>query len=221
MRKNSFLPVMLVLASAAALPLSNVAAEAPLLVKRGDLAEALIYRNEKFGFEFQYPASFVIGAYKTETRLLDEGSREKLRMLGEDPEERERPFQDAVVLVEPALLGDTPVTEIPVGEVSTIMVYPRTGNKARFYKRLYEGSESIKGQRIAIGPYDVAKFPGAPGPYGENAFYYLLPLSDELVVEFSAHRQRFSNLSKHERTEGETWYDDIIEQIISTVRLAQ
>ena len=75
----------------------------------------------------------------------------------------------------------------------------------------------------------VYKFPGYPGPYGETAFYYLVPLSDGQVFEITGHKERFNAtpISALSTDDGQknhivnvgspTNYDQVIEGIIPTL----
>ena len=173
------------------------------------------YRNEKFGFEFEYSHDFVVGKYKEEIHPpLEKGIGVEFKELGIDPEEFERPFKNMIVLVEKRLIGNIPVSEIPIGEISAITIHPHIGKMVEFYNKQFNKKEF----HINIGNYTVVKLPGYPGPYGKKVFYYLLPLSDEIVIEFYAHKERFK-FHKHSKDKSmETKYDIIIEKIISTFK---
>ncbi len=172
------------------------------------------YRNKKVGFEFEYSHNFVVGKYKEEIHQLEKGIRASLKESGFDPEEFERPFKNMIVLVEKKLIGNIPVSEIPIGEISSITIHPHIGKKAEFYNKQF----NKKKFHINIGKYTVVKLPGYPGPYGKGVFYYLLPISDEIVIEFYAHKKRFKFHKSSKDKSMETKYDTIIEKIISTFK---
>lgn len=148
------------------------------------------YRSAPHGFAFQYPDRFAVGAYRTQ---------------GADVL-----FKDAVVFVERARLGRHRVDEIPVGELTSITVFPQTGHRARFLLNQFYRDP----YRAVIGGRPIAKLPGYPGPYGDTAFYYLMPLSDTLVVELYAHRRYL------EPPGGDTGYDQVIESIITSITVS-
>ena len=147
-----------------------------------------VYRSEQYHFEFSYPENFVIGKYK----------KEEYEVL-----------PNAVVLVEKSLLANISATDIPVGAISTISIQPHVGRGAKYHT-------AFDKPKITIGKYHVAKFSRYPAPYGDEAFYYVLVKSDDMVIEFIAHKTRFNALVSDIYTRPPTHYDQIIEQIIST-----
>ena len=159
------------------------------------------YRNAEWGFEFAYPDQFVAGRYK------DTLTPEHLARLRESG--LENPFAHAIVLVEPSRLGSrAPLDALPVGEIVTITITPTRGQKADFLRRHFFRKE----WETAVGGRTVYKLPGYPGPYGDAAFYYLLPLRDDLVVELYAHRRHM------DQSRADTGYDRVIEDMIATFK---
>ena len=75
------------------------------------------------------------------------------------------------------------------------------------------GTYSARNGRRRWGGRTVYKLPGYPGPYGDTAFYYLLPLGDDLVVELFAHRRHM------DQARTDTGYDRVIEGIIATFQI--
>ena len=165
-------------------------------------AESRTYRNAEWGFEFAYPDQFVAGRYK------DTLTPEHLARLRESG--LENPFAHAIVLVEPSRLGArAPLDALPVGEIVTITVTPTRGQKADFFRRHFFRKE----WETTVGGRIVYKLPGYPGPYGDAAFYYLLPLRDDLVVELYAHRRHM------DQARADTGYDRVIEDMIATFKI--
>lgn len=176
------------------------------------------YRNEKYGFEFIYPQNFLIGKYKPEvtSSSVPQDLREQLSDLS---------WNNAVVLIEPeliALFSKSPraflLDKIPVGDVSTISIKPIT-TSADFYRKAYIDNKANNPTQIKIGGYTVTKLPGYPGPYGDTAYYYLLPLKNGLILEFTGHRKKFPNATTPDSTAPESHYDQVIEKIISTLNV--
>jgi hypothetical protein len=164
-----------------------------------------LYRNEKFGFELRYPPAFVVGAYE---ESLPPDLAAKLKEGGGS-----LPFEHAIALVEPARLGRANPSELPPGDVTTITIQPHTGSMAQSVRRLGRTIYPAGVEEVKLGTLTALKFPGYPGPYGAYAFYYLVPVSDDTVIAFSALRKF------REKPEGDTGYDRLIEQIIATLRL--
>ncbi len=97
-----------------------------------------------------------------------------------------------------------------MGEIAaTITITPARGQKADFYRRQFFRTQ----WETTVGGRRVYKLPGYPGPYGDEAFYYLLPLGDELVVEIFAHRRHM------DQARAATGYDRVIEGMIPTFKI--
>lgn len=157
------------------------------------------FRSAQWGFEFAYPDLFAVGRYKN---TLTPELEAKLRETGQEP-----PFTHAIALVEPSRLGArAPLDALPVGEIAAITVTPARGQKADFYRRQFFRKE----WETTIAGRTVYRLPGYPGPYGAEAFYYLLPLREDLVVEIFAHRRHM------DQARTDTGYDRVIESMIAT-----
>jgi hypothetical protein len=182
---------------------ASLAAAAVLVWASAGLLEAAskTYRSVEWGFEFAYPDQFAAGRYKD---TLTPELQVRLRETGQEP-----PFKHAIALVEPGRLGSrAPLDALPVGEIATITVTPARGQKADFYRRQFFRKE----WEMSVGGRTVYRLPGYPGPYGDTAFYYLLPLRDDLVVELFAHRRHM------DQARTDTGYDRVIEGIIATFK---
>jgi hypothetical protein len=181
---------------------ASLAAAALLLWAAGGTAATKTYRSAEWGFEFAYPDQFAAGRYK---ETLTPELQARLRETGQEP-----PFTHAIALVEPIRLGSrAPLDALPVGEIATITVTPARGQKADFYRRQIFRKE----WETAVAGRTVYKLPGYPGPYGDAAFYYLLPLRDDLVVELFAHRRHM------DQARTDAGYDRVIEGIIATFKI--
>ena len=64
--------------------------------------------------------------------------------------------------------------------------------------------------RQQIGAWKVYVFPGAPGPYGDQAFYYLIDLKDQSILEITAARS--------DERDKPTHYDRVIRRLIETLK---
>jgi hypothetical protein len=162
-----------------------------------------VHSSSSLGIEFRYPSRFLIGKYKKE-ELIE-------RMKGLDIDSS---FNNAIVLIEPKQLREFPLMEIPVGEVPTISFNLLRGTRASFAKRQFF-KEVYK---VSIGNRTVYRLPGYPGPYGDQAFYYLVPAEMHDVLEIIAHRYYFRDdpigrIDKLPKTN----YDTVIENIVRSM----
>ena len=165
-------------------------------------AATRIYRDTSWGFEFAHPDALAVGRYKDTTTPEAEA---RMRETG-----LESPFKHAIVLVDPARLAGRRATleALPVGEIATVTVTPTRGQKADFLRRQFFRDQ----WKATVGGREVYRLPGYPGPYGDAAFYYLLPLRDDLVIELFAHRRHI------DASRAETGYDRVIEGMIATFK---
>jgi len=163
----------------------------------------VLHRDGQEGFVLRYPARFVPGAYRND---LSPDLAKTLRAAG-----GRLPFERALVLVEAARVGSRDRAALPAGEITAITIEPQDGPAAAARRDLGRQIYGAAITEITIGPHRVQKFPGFPGPYGSAAFYYLVPLRDGAVLEFTGHR------SFIEAPRGDTGYDRVIEQIIGTL----
>jgi len=169
------------------------------------------YVSENFGIRFQYPAKFLIGSYKAE--VIEPTEAEKAS--GQEIDSVF--FKNNIVLVEPDELGERDINSIPVGEVATISLDLKPESLSQFYKKSLCREE----WKENVGKHTVYKLPGAPGPYGENAFYYLV-MVDKGILEISAHEGYLRDVDKYVK-EGKplpsTHYDKDIELIIASLEI--
>lgn len=151
------------------------------------------HEDRTLGLAFSYPDSFLIGRYAP-----DELPEEAVR-AGMEP-----PFARAVVLIHPSQLGNYPLDAIPVGEVPAIWIDRPISALAR---RVFQADSTYE-----VGAMKVAKFPGFPGPYGDQAFYYIVEFPDGARYELAAHRFLWRTTDMEP-----TGYDAVIEDIIPTL----
>lgn len=156
------------------------------------------HAGARLGLRFTVPDGFVVGRYRSDPVPAD------AQALGFSP-----PWENAVVLVEPGVLGDLPLEGIPLGEVPTITI-------DRLDPRSPVLRMTAAGDSLTLGTHRVYRLPGYPGPYGDQAFYYLVRLSQNEMVELLAHRHYFDRAED----EWDTGYDQVIEAIIETLEAA-
>ncbi len=161
------------------------------------------HSDKKLGIRFQYPARFVVGAFKRESYPAEMIER------GFDP-----PFKNSIVLVEPGQLLNHPRDAIPGGEIPALWLDVLSGTRAEFTGRQFLREP----YRITLGGHTAYRLPGFPGPYGDQAHYYLLPLANGNILEVSGHRYYFRDAK--DRQSGnppETRYGKVIEAILQSL----
>jgi hypothetical protein len=146
--------------------------------------------DESLGVRFAYPDSFLVG------RFVDVSLPTVAAM--------EPPFHRAVVLVRPADLGGRSLDSIPVGEVPVIWFDQSVATTTAF--RILQPDTTYM-----VGTLRVTRFPGFPGPYGNEAFYYVVKFPDGTLLEVGAHRHSMIDRGV------ETHFDEVIEQMLPTL----
>ncbi|HSS49978.1 MAG TPA: hypothetical protein VLX28_13665 [Thermoanaerobaculia bacterium] len=156
-------------------------APAVLLAIQAGSAE-LKYKSERLGLIYEYPQNFVVG-HSTETpseELVEESLIERRVAAGQDLNALRR-YSLQIVLRR------------------------HRGTEAEFDRKFL-----MKDQfRQQIGAWQVYVFPGAPGPYGDQAFYYLIDLKDQSILEITAARSDWPDKPTH--------YDRVIRKLIETL----
>ena len=69
--------------------------------------------------------------------------------------------------------------------------------------------------RQRMGAWEVYVLPGAPGPYGDKAFYYLVVLKDQSILQIFAPR------SSDEYEEKPSGYDRVIRRLIESLEVVE
>jgi hypothetical protein len=72
--------------------------------------------------------------------------------------------------------------------------------------------------RQRSGSQEVYVLPGAPGPYGDHLFYFLVSLKDGSVLEILAPR---SYSSPGERDDKPTHYDRVVRNLIESLEMIE
>lgn len=163
--------------------------------ERGELVPVDV---ERLGLRFSAPDSFLVGRFAPQE--LPAAAAE----AGLDP-----PFVGAVVLVEPRVLERSgfSLDSIPVGEIPVIWI-DRSDLTLAIASRIMQPETTFT---VAVGT--VHRLPGFPGPYGDQAHYYLIEPGDGRPIEVGAHRYRFRDGDPPPPT----GYDRVIEAILPTI----
>ncbi len=165
-------------------------------------AQEKIHRDEQKGIEFRYPEKFVVGAFKRQpfpAELKERGY--------------ESPFQHSIVLVEMDQLQQFSRDAIPVGEIPALWLDVQSGMRAKFTEKQFFKAPF----RITLGGRTVYRLPGYPGPYGDQAHYYLLPLDDGRILEAAAHRYYFRSAEDSAGNPPDTHYGEVLESILESL----
>ena len=101
---------------------------------------------------------------------------------------------------------------MPPGEVPAIIFNVITKDRFTFLRSAIPNMEQF---RTTIEGREVWKFPAFPGPYGEELYYYVVPIGmGGRSVEIIAQRHYAGKYAEHGPP---TRYDLVIERIIATL----
>jgi len=144
-------------------------------------------QNTALRLSFGVPADFVIGHFAARTELTD------------------KVLNAGVVLVEAGRLGSLDPQKLDPDGLPTVRLY-RMSTVRTFVKDEW---------KCRIGPHDVYKLPGVPGPYGEGGYAYLVraPVGDDVLIIGS----RLCGDRVGSGAGEPTHYDWVIERIIASM----
>ncbi len=165
----------------------------------------------ELGIQFESSSKFLPGRYKTPlpAEIVEKNKAQGLAV----------PFDNTFVLVEQEELAKHSLNAVPPGEVAAISLELRTGSAAQFRKRNFCREDF----RQKIGKHVVYKLPAYPGPYGENAFFYLVDLPHGLL-EITAQKTYLRDIQEYVRMKKApplTHYDKEIEDIIKSIEILE
>jgi hypothetical protein len=192
----------LVMAQIVGSEIITVTDDMPLMTRRAIVASAALLlllaaagaprRRARVGeieFSFELPANFQIGRFA-----------------------RGDVLQDAAVLVEREQLGNHPLDAIPVGDVPAIWMNVIRKDQFEFLSTTIPKFDQY---RTAIDGRRVWKLPAFPGPYGDQLFYYIVPIGmGGRSLEIGGHRYYFD---RDGAKGAPSHYDAVIERIIATL----
>ncbi|MEN8144428.1 MAG: hypothetical protein ABFS14_05695, partial [Gemmatimonadota bacterium] len=145
----------------------------------------------RIGLGFDVPDGFLVGRFS-------------------DGDGIDTPFKNAVVLVQPEQLLEFELEAIPVGDIPAVWVdRPRPGPS--IIRRSFEADSTFT---VAAG--QVWRYPGYPGPYGDQAFYYIVEVGEGEFVEVMGHRTLFRADDM-----GPSHYDEAILVIIHSLHVTR
>jgi len=162
-------------------------------------SEELRYESKRLGLLFKLPQNFLIGqpVEMPGSQKMAEAMAKADKAYISSVEESliERRFAAGQDLN--ALRRDSP----------QITLSRHRGSDAEF-DRKFLMKEQL---RQKVGAWEVYVLPGAPGPYGDMAFYYLISLRDQSVLEISAPKSDLEDKPTH--------YDRVIQRLIESLEI--
>lgn len=179
-----------------------------------DTDEREVFRYlDNLGVSFWHSTDFAVVRFALPE--MPEEAEECLKAAGIDRSRR-------VGLVEKRLLEefDLPTDDVPLGEVPAIMLEHHPACPATDTEEaglLETGAASVPVQHI--GECDAYELPGFPGPYGESAFCWLVPLPDGWLI---LHAPRFFEPDADDDADAAprpTGYDREIRRILETLSI--
>ena len=163
-------------------------------------AETKIHISRELGIKFNYPGKFSVGHYRIQGEAEQEG------------------FGDNLVLLENSQKGQFSLDAIPIGDVPTISIKVLHGSEVKFARALIFELHKRQVNSKKWGSHTVHVFPGYPGPFGDQAFYYLIPWGDDKLIEITAHRYYFQGVpEKSTESFANTEYDLVIQSVVKTL----
>lgn len=164
-------------------------------------AAEIRYESKTLGLRFQLPQTFVTG----QPAALP-GSKEMAEAMAKRGFEVNPPQEESLIERRWAAGQDLKALR---RDVPQIVLSRQRGEDAEFSRKL--GMKDSFRQKM--GPWDVYVLPGAPGPYGEHAFYSLVPLQDGSILEIMAPKTDAENKPTH--------YDRVIRKLIESLEMVE
>ena len=153
----------------------------------------------RIGLRFTVPEGFLVGRFAED--VLPPGAADQ---------GFESPWRDAVVLVEPTQLMEYDLEAIPVGEIPVVWV-DRPATTTSVLGRIIEADSTF-----SVPAGTVFRYPGFPGPYGDQAFYFVVELAAEDYAEIAAHRFSFRTTDMEP-----SHYDEAIYAILQSLEVIE
>lgn len=166
--------------------------------------DELRYESKRLGIRFRYPQRFLVA--QPAKRLDSKSMAEAMAKTGI---EYIPPDEEALVERRLAEGQDPNALRRNIMQIS---LSRSRGEEADFFRQFMTKDEL----RQRIGAWEVYVLPGAPGPYGDQAFYYLISLKNGSVLEILAPRSTSYPSDPDNRPTG---YDRVIRRLIETLEV--
>ena len=158
------------------------------------------YESKGLGLRFQVPQEFLLG----QPWELPGAAKERARRGPKDPPSVEES------LIERRFAAGQDLKDLSRG-LPQISLSRHRGSDADFDRKFLMKDPF----RQRIGPWEVYVLPGAPGPYGDKAFYDLVVLKDQSILQIFA--PRFSD----EEGKKPSYYDRVIRRLIESLEVIE
>ena len=96
-------------------------------------------------------------------------------------------------------------------KIPAISISVLSGDSANYWRELCD----VQMWRVKIGAREVVKLPGFPGPFGDGAYFYMLPRADGTVILILGAKHYLKGDRRPIR------YDWAIELIIATMEFTK
>ena len=152
-------------------------------------------------FELSVPNGFLVGQYgKSDAEELFPDSAKLI--------------QKVAALIEPEFLGDGSLKKLSREDALTIEVTVWTDRMAELLK-----SYLMDEYKVELGDQEAYNLPGFPGPYGDQAYFYVVRLGEKRLLTFTALRAHVGDELVEGELEGQaTGYDQVIEGMVKGMR---
>jgi hypothetical protein len=177
-----------------------------LLALQAGAAE-LRHESKRLGVSFQLPEGFLVGQPK--------GASMAFRKMAESMARRGLQYTppDEAILIEKRLAEGQDLQALPRSDSPQIFLNRYRATEAETFRDLLKDSFRQK-----IGAWEIYVLPGAPGPYGEHGFYYLVPLKNQSILEILAPR---STSYPGDKDDKPTHYDKVIRRLIQSLEMIE
>lgn len=165
------------------------------------IPDELRYESKKLGLRFQIPQAFITA----EPSPLP-GSKEMAEAMAKRGLEYNPPNEESLIDRRWAKGQDLKALR---RDLPQIALDRKRGSDAEFSRKLL-----MKDQfRQKIGPWEAYVLPGAPGPYGDHLFFYMIPLKDGSTLEIMA--------PKTDGKDKPTHYDQVVRSLIESLEMVE
>jgi hypothetical protein len=164
------------------------------------------HESKRLGVSFRHPEGFLVGqpgANRMAQKMAEAMAKRGLQYTPPDEE----------ILIEKRFAEGQNLQALNRGDSPQIYLKRYRGTEADNFRDLRKDSFRQK-----IGAWEVYVLPGAPGPYGEHAFYYLVPLKDQSILEILAPR---STSYPGDKDDKPTHYDKVIRRLIESLEMVE
>ena len=163
----------------------------------------LRYESKRLGLRFQVPQEFLVGQ-----PVALPGSKESAEAMAKRGLEHTPPTEESLIERRFAEGKDLKALRRDLPQISL--------NRHRGVDADFDRKFLMKDPfRQRMGSWEVYVLPGAPGPYGDKAFYYLVVLKDQSILEILAPR------SSDEEGEKPNHYDRVIRRLIESLEVVE